>query len=36
VMPACVPTIDRRPPAVVAETTTGRTIPITPRDAKKT
>ena len=35
-MPACVPTIDRRPPAVVAETTTGRTIPITPRDAKKT
>ena len=36
VLPACVPTIDRRPPAVVAETTTGRTIPITPRDAKKT
>ena len=35
VMPACVPTIARRPPAVVAETTTGLTVPIVPREAKK-
>ena len=35
VMPSCVPTIARRPPAVVAETTTGLTVPIVPREAKK-
>ncbi|MDD3329567.1 MAG: DUF3274 domain-containing protein [Zoogloea sp.] len=35
VMPACVPTIAQRPPAVVAETTTGLSVPITPRAVKK-
>ena len=35
VIPACVPTIAQRPPAVVAETTTGLTVPITPQAAKK-
>ena len=35
VMPACVPTIAQRPSAVVAETTTGLSVPITPRAAKK-
>ncbi len=36
VLPACVPTVDRRPPAVVAETTDGRSVPITPRKQGKT
>ncbi|MBL8435384.1 MAG: DUF3274 domain-containing protein [Zoogloea sp.] len=36
VLPACVPTVDRRPPAVVAETTDGRSVPIAPRKQGKT